>query len=170
MSWDEEKRSRSMLDRLRELDLALANRIVAEQTNLWYKQMELQSIEQQLRRYAPIIGLGLVGAAVTGELEKAKQTFLLSRRAELIREIQREKQELDRLRRQRSEVAEGIVRLTAELARIRTEMLGRVPEEVTARQARIQQLIDMYTDALYRGDMATANRIREMLRRMGVSI
>jgi len=168
----EESELRDRLARLQQLNMALTERILAERDRLWRKQWELQNIEMRIARMAPILPLVYIGGVLAGEKEKMERELLLSRRRELIEEINREKEILDRLYAQRVQLASEIQKVTEALTRIReilTEQEMRKREEDTRRRM-IGWLIEelKYRESI--GDRAGAEQIRRRLRELGYHV
>jgi len=178
---DEEAAIRERLRRLQELDLATYNRIVAENSRIYSKQMELYSVENELRQY------GWPGAILfaypgtyfmgrTGAEMRRRVSELLQRREYLINELRRERIQLQQLAEQRSIIAREIQELTARLTRIRqiiTEQEARKAEmerRMREREQEIKWLLQELEEARRTGDLRRTEAVLRRLRELGFQI
>ena len=166
-----EKQLRERLNRLQELDTALLNRITAEQSRLWRKYMELQSLRQRLVAMAPLAPFVGLGALIAGGTREAERALLLDRMRYLEQEIQREQRLIEQLQEQRSVLAAEIQRLAEEISRVRLEEMMRIAREEEARRQReIAWLLEELNRLIRMGDVRGAEEVKRRLRALGYNI
>jgi len=149
---------RDRINRLKQLEMELLNRVYAENTAILDKISRLNRIRTLLTM--PATSLLMRGVNI---MDLAQQARMLEA------EIERERRIVTELIRRRQQVAQEILMLESQAAGyapIAEEMVAGAEERI--RRERIEYLMQELREALRRGDSATARAIREQLKSLGV--
>ena len=149
---------RDRINRLKQLEMELLNRVYAENTAILDKISRLNRIRTLLTM--PATSLLMRGVNI---MDLAQQARMLEA------EIERERRIVTELIRRRQQVAQEILMLESQVAGyapIAEEMVAGAEERI--RRERIEYLMQELREALRRGDSATARAIREQLKSLGV--